>query len=261
MAIYIYNGLPGSGKTTKLASIGLSKLKRNKKLYIGLVKNYLKEQGVEVADLKGFDLSKPLPANWVVPDLPKRLLVSNIKFSSDVESEYEGFIDYWSDPAELVKKRDVDILWDEVATYLDSTQWANVPLELKRFLQLHRHYGIEIWGTTQDFGMVDISMRRLVKGAYLVRKVIGSRDKSATLPPVKNPWGMIWIREIDQSSVNDKREDYKLELIPEFLFITKRLTSAFDTTQELKPGKYPPLRHVIRFCNEPGCNHSRVTHI
>jgi len=229
MAINIFNGLPGSGKSTKLASTAIRLLNRNRR--------YFAKSGI------------------------KRLLATNLKFTEWVEVEYKDFIFYWTDPALLIKLRDVDIIWDEVATYLDSTQWANVPLELKRFLQLHRHYGIEIYGSTQDFPMIDISMRRLVKSAYYVRKLCGSRDKSATRPPVKHPWGVIFIREIDPATFTKDKEEYKFLLIPSFLFITKKLCNTFDTTQELLPGKYPPLRHIERHCDQPGCSFCKVTHI
>jgi len=229
MAIHIYNGLPGSGKSLKLASICLEKLSRNKK--------YFDKAGV------------------------RRMLLTNLKLLPWVEEKYEGFIKYWSDPSILVQERDCDIIWDEVATYLDSTQWASVPLELKRFLQLHRHYGIEIFGSTQDFPMIDISMRRLVKRAFLVRKILGSRDKSATRPPVDHPWGVVLIREIDSATFTKEREEYKFELVPSILFITKGLCNTFDTTQELVPGEYPAFRHVLRHCGFPGCKFTRITHI
>jgi len=122
MSINIYNGLPGSGKSLKLASIAMDKLYRNRR--------YFNKSG------------------------KKRLVLTNLKLQPHVEAEFQGFIKYWTDPATLVKERDVDIIWDEVATYLDSTQWANVPLELKRFLQLHRHYGIDIFLITQDIKKV-----------------------------------------------------------------------------------------------------------
>ncbi len=213
MAIYIYNGIPGSGKSLKLADRALCILERNKRHYI---KTFKKTKGT-------------------APVL--RVLYSNMKFTQQIEDKYKELLAYWVDPAELVKLRDVDIIWDEVATYLDSTQWANVPLELKRWLQLHRHFGIDIFGSTQDFPMIDISMRRLVKGAYIVRKVVGSRDKSATRPEVKNPWGVVFLWEIDKETMNKDKEEYKTNMIPELLFITKKLCNTFDTTQELKSGK------------------------
>lgn len=227
MPIQIASGIPGSGKSTWLADRSLFLLKRNKR--------YFKKSGI------------------------RRLVVSNLKFSKKVEKEFEGFLEYWTDTAQLVKKRDCDIIFDEVATYLDSTQWERVPLEFKRWLQLHRHFGIEIYGTTQDFPMIDISMRRLVKRLYLAIKIIGSRDISATRPPIKNPWGVIFLREVARESFIKDQVEYKYtSIFPEILFISKGLVGAFDTTQELEPGKYPPLQHITRHCEVCGKDH--ITH-
>lgn len=241
MSINIYTGVPGSGKSLKLAQVGLFILYRNRR--------WKRKTAVYK---KG---------HVIVPG-KERKLYSNMKFSAPIEKEFSNHLGYWSDPSELVKLRDIDVLWDEVATYLDSTQWANVPLELKRWLQLHRHYGIEIYGSTQDFPMIDISMRRLVKKAYVVTKLCGSRDISSTKPNVKHPWGLVMCREIDTKSFNEDKEDYKLHLMPHDLVpISKKLCSVFDTTQELKPGKYPPLRHIARECENPGCTYHKVVHI
>jgi len=227
MAIHIYNGLPGAGKTTKLASIALALLRRHKRQF--------RRTGV------------------------KRQVISNMKFSPIVERDFAGFITYWTDIEDMVKYRQCDVIIDEVATYFDSTQWANTPMSVKRYLQQHRHFGIDIYGSTQDFAMVDIAMRRLVKRAYWVTKMIGSPDISTTRPPVKHPWGVIMLREIEWKSFRDDAQEYKFKLIPSLLFISKELTSAFDTTEELKSGEFPALKHITRKCTD--CGFIKVVHL
>lgn len=226
--ITIYTGLPGSGKSLRTAKEILKILKRNFQ--------YWKQSGI------------------------RRELWSNIKISEELETRYEGFIKYWEDPEVLVKLRDVDIVWDEIATYLDSTQYANTPLELKRWLQQHRKYGIDIYGNTQDFLMVDIAMRRLTNEVWLCRKMLGSRDKSATRPAVLKPWGVVLIRQLDPDSFASDKTEYRFSGW-EMLLIRKKYTDAFDTQQEIKPGKYPPLRHILRTCAHEGCGFEKVVHI
>lgn len=226
--IEIYVGLPGAGKSLRLAEIVIQLLRRNKK--------YFKKSGI------------------------RRLIYSNMKMSDALEKEYEGFIKYWEDPSELVKQRNVDVIWDEVATYLDSTQWANVPLELKRWLQQHRKFGIDIFANTQDFPMLDISMRRLVSRLYIMKKIIGSRDKSATRPEVSRVWGAVIMRHVDPDSFIMDKTEYKY-IGAQFLFIKKKLCDAFDTTQEITSGKYPPLRHIERECSKENCLFVKQIHI
>jgi len=87
---------------------------------------------------------------WEAQGNIRRILWSNLKFSEDFEKEYEGYISYWSDSSQLVKLRDCDIIWDEIATELDARNWPNLSIEMKRFLSQYRKRGIDIYGNTQD---------------------------------------------------------------------------------------------------------------
>lgn len=225
--IKIYSGIPGSGKSLKLASESLRLLERNLRYYssTGIV----------------------------------RKIYSNMRFSSDVEKKYKEFIGYWNSTLQLVNLKDCDVIWDEVATDLDSTRWADTPLELKRWLQQHRKRGIDIYGTTQDFAMIDIAMKRLVSDLYVLYKIIGSRDKSATRPPPSRVWGLILVREVAPSSFRKRDgEDYKF-IYSDWFLITSALCSAYDTQQEIVQGEFPPLRHVERKCLT--CGHIKVSHV
>jgi len=161
-----------------------------------------------------------------------RVVYSNVKVSQAVESEFQGFISYWSDPSELVKIRDADVFWDEIATHLDSTQWQNMSLEIKRWLQQHRKYGIEIYGTTQDFAMIDKSMRRLTSDLFILTKICGSPDKSSTRPPIKLVWGLVMVQHMDPTKYEEDKSKQNAGF-PEFMFLSKEGTDLFDTTQEI----------------------------
>jgi len=232
MSIAIYSGKPGSGKSLKLADTIGSLLARNEKWHL-----------------------KIAMTSDVVP--PKRQIVSNIKLSKDIEDLYPGFIKYWSDPVELITMRDCDIIWDEIATHLDSTQWQNVPLDLKRFLQQHRKRGIDIYGSTQAFAMVDISMRRLVDELSICSKLFGSPNPSATRPEVKSIWGMIWISHVDPLTFEDEKPK---RVGWDWLWISQKLVQVYDTRQEITMGQYPPLKHIERSCIDPNCDFHRVIH-
>jgi len=229
--IIIISGLPGSGKSLETARVSIDTLWRNHK--------YHKKTGI------------------------LRLLYSNIRFSSHIEKEYAEYIRYWVDPAELVKLKDVDVVWDEMATHMDATQWQNMSLELKRWLQQHRKFGIDIYGNTQDFTQIDKSARRLSGTLYHCTKIIGSRDISATRPPVKHPWGVIFIRSIDPQNYDESKSPSQQQSggLPAIRFIRKEYVQAFDTRQEIGVGKYPPLRHIGRDCELPNCPYHKVIHV
>jgi len=224
--IAVFTGLPGAGKSYKMAQTVIDVLYRNKKWY--------EKSGI------------------------LRPIYSNLKLSPSVEEEFKGFINYWSEPAELVTLRDVDVFWDEIATHLDSTQWQNMSLEIKRWLQQHRKFGIEIYGTTQDFAMIDKSMRRLTSDLLYLTKLFGSRDKSSTKPPVKYIWGLILVQHFDPTTYDEEKK--KSTGFPSFMLLNRSAIDIYDTTQEIKQGKYPPLNHIERECIYPGCQFHKVTH-
>jgi len=184
---------------------------------------------------------------WERQGNPRRLLWSNLKFSDDFEKEFSGYIAYWSDSSQLVKLRDCDIIWDEIATELDSRNWVNLSIEMKRFLSQYRKRGIDIYGNTQDFSMVDQRARLMISNVRTLTKILGSRDISTTKPPPKHIWGFVLIRDVINFRETEP-EKKKFELMPSFMFITRELVSIYDTTQDIALGKPPPLRHEVRYC-------------
>jgi len=225
--ITVITGLPGSGKSIDTANRAMQLLKRNYR--------------------------------WWKKTGQVRKVISNIKFSEFVEKKYGSFIGYWDDPLEICAMKDVDIIWDEIATHLDSTQWQNLPLGVKRFLQQHRKRGIDIYANTQSFKTIDVSMRRLVERLYFLQKLFGSRSPSATRPPVRFVWGFVLKRLVDPDSYEGEKVDYAFKSW-NFFWIDKNAVKVFNTGQEILIGKYPPLRHMIRECEDPKCDFQKIIH-
>jgi len=228
LGIFVCSGLTGSGKTTWLADRTLWLLRDNKSTHRR-------------------------------KKLPLRRVASNVRFTPKVEAQFPDGIVYWENPEELVRFRDVDVIWDELATSLDSTQFASTPLTLKRWLQQHRKLGICIYGTVQDFPMLDIAMRRLVHRLRYAVKILGSRDISANMPNVKRPWGFIFLWEVKREDFASGVEEYRwANIFPEILWISRRLTTVYDTTQMISGIKLPALQHIERVCED--CGKVHVSH-
>jgi len=226
--ILIWTGLPGAGKGVKLSLTAVKTLERNKR--------------------------------WREKyKTPIRKIAINATLSKELKEKWKEYIIEWDDPLQLIDLRGVDIFWDEIASYLDSTEWKNVDPRIRHFLRLHRHFGIDIYGTTQDLPTVDISMRRLIKGVYRCSKLIGSPDPDETRPPIKHPWGIIAIRAVKREAWKKEAVEYTYQWFPEIIFITKKKVSAYDTQQELiAPKAYPPLKHIERKC--PDCGEIKISH-
>lgn len=227
--ICVYTGLPGAGKSLTLAQRVLLILKRNERFYLK---------------------TKVL-----------RKVYTNLKLSDEILNKYYDFLDYWKDTSQLTLLRDCDVIWDEMAASLDNTQWQNMSLELKRWLQQHRKYGIEIYGTAQDFAQIDKSARRLVSHLYWIRKLIGSRDPSPTRPIPKYIWGICMSFNLDPLTYDELKMKQSHGLPNDILFFTKRDTQIFDTRAEVPLGEYPPLRHIARMCELHSCTHVKITHV
>jgi len=224
--IHVWTGLPGSGKTTKLASVALKILKRNLR--------YFKKTGT------------------------RRLVYSNIRFNEKVEQKYSDFIFYFTEITQLVEAREVDVIWQEMSIYCDSQEWEKATTDFKWWLRLHRHYGVDIYGDTQDFSTIDISVRRITNHVYRCFKIIGSRDKSATRPTIKFIWGLTLILSVDPASFGTEKEEYKYSGGFSLLFFDRFLCSIFNSYEHLAYDKYPPYKHIQRKC--PDCGHSHTVH-
>jgi len=233
MAIFeIIEGKPGQGKSLYTARLAKKLLRRNKA--------YFNSTGIV------------------------RPIYSNIKFSQEFERLAGEFLRYWSSTYDIIKLSHVDLLWDEIATELDSRNFASLSEELKRFLSQYRKRGVDIYANTQDFSMIDMRARLMVTRVATLSKLIGSRDPSATKPAVKAIWGLVVVREVE-NILTDDPHNKKYAFLPSFFFIDKTDVEIYDTTQDIPLSPPLPLRHVMRQCeyaNDPThkCNFCKIEH-
>ena len=227
--IVIFTGLPGSGKSLKLADTTIELLYRNRKWY--------EQTGI-------------LRQVW-----------TNLKLSHEVEKEFEEYIVYWSDLRQLTPLRDVDVLIDEVATYFDARLWETLSLEMRRWLAQHRKFGIEVYGTAQDFAQVDKAFRRLTSDLLYITKLVGSGDISPTRPAPRIIWGVSLIRAMDPTVYDEQKSKFASKGIPKFMLITREKTQIFDTRAEVHLSKALPLKHIERECEMNNCSFHKTQHV
>jgi len=243
--IVIFTGLPGSGKSYKLGRTVIDLLYRNAKAYIK-------------------DMHQWSQASIDDPTLPepqRRMLYTNLKLSEAVEAEFPEFIHYWTDLRELTPLRDCDVVIDEVATYFDARLWETLSLEMRRWLAQHRKFGIEIYGTAQDFAQVDKAFRRLTSDLLYLTKLMGSRDISATMAPPKFIWGISFVQTLDPTTYDEQKSKFANNGLPRFMFITKAGTQLFDTRAEVKLSSALPLKHIEKVCEDPNCSFHKTVHV
>jgi len=228
--IAIFSGLPGSGKSLKLGQTVIDILYRNRRWH----------------EKTGQDLRK---------------VYTNLKLSKEVEEEFAEMIVYWTDLRQLTPLRDVDVVIDEVATYFDARLWETLSLEMRRWLSQHRKFGIEIYGTTQDFAQVDKAFRRLTSNLLYLNKLVGSGDISPTKPLPKYIWGITLIQELDPTIYDEQKSKFQSSGLPRFMFITRARTQVFDTRAEVSLSSALPLKHIERECERNNCQFHKVQHV
>jgi len=228
----IYSGLESSGKSLRLAKVCADLVHRN--------------------------------SSWTEKTGKQRAIYSNIKFSTEFE-DYARFrgvpIEYWQNLDDLIKLQNVDIIIDEVGTYFDSRLWADLSLDVRRWLTQGAKSGVEIYGSAQDFAQVDLAFRRLVNHLYHIVKLVGSPRPSATRPPVRRIWGICSMRELNPREYKeDKKQFDKTAILPSFFLIEKQYCEIFDTTQKIERSLPPLMKHIERMC-EDNCGFHKTLHV
>jgi len=169
---------------------------------------------------------------------------------------------YWTNPRELYGIRDADIGWDEIGKDLPAGSWGDTPKELKQVFSHLRKRGNRIFANTQVYEDIDISFRRQIDKAYKIEKLMGSRDISATLPPLKKVWGVITVREFDPLELENVKEGFRKNIggLPKIILLRKKYVEMYDTKMELPPYMPDKLEHREMECTDPNCDHIRVIH-
>ena len=227
--ITIITGLPGSAKSYVMAQKAVDFVHRNQKWH--------KQTGIV----------RPIYSN----------LAMSKEFVDFANRDYE-FFRLWEDPEELPNLKNADVIWEEMGAHVDSRGWEHLPLTLRRWLQQHRHRGVEIVGNCQDFSDIDVAIRRLTGTLIYLMKLVGSRDPSPTSKPVKFVWGIVLKLELDARNYDDKAK-FKGSVFAGFEFLTRKGVDLYSMFNDVKQGRYPALRHRERVCNE--CNYKKVVHI
>jgi len=241
-------GLPGAAKSYLTAQITVSLVKRNREWF------------------KRTGKVRPVYSNLVMSDSFTEQANAPIESLRDELGEPLGFetkpgevfIKYWEDPEELPDMHDADVVWEEMGAHVDSRSWESLPLTLRRWLQQHRHRGVEIYGNCQDFADVDVAIRRLCGSLVYLTKVVGSRDPSATTPAPRVVWGIVVKMYLDPRNYKEETKTTS-GVFGGFIWINKAGVELYSMHNDIKPGKYPALQHRERIC--PTCNFKKVLHV
>lgn len=266
----VYIGKEGSGKTYLMGRDTEDAILRNEKLHkrmLGLweTRKVALEKHIALIEKTGGDTSEVLgELHTHLKRVPEpRPVVSNIAYSKSLEktaADHGIKIRYWKDIEELEKLSECDLFIDEVGAYFDSRTYADLPLTTRLWLAQAQKLGVRIYGGAQDWGQIDVSFRRLVNRLYELKKVIGTRRPSQTIPAGKYPWAILFAYKVAPAASSDSTELRTLSILPEIHFAGKRSFQRFDTNARIQDSEYPPLKRIVRHWYKPDgkIGHTRI---
>jgi len=184
-----------------------------------------------------------------------RPIVSNIAYSDDLRwlAHDKGVPLYqWQHIAELEKMTECDLFIDEVGAYFDSRTFEFLPLSTRLWLAQAQKLGVHIFGGAQDWAQIDVSFRRLVNRIYEVKKLIGTRRPSRTMPAGRIKFAVSLMWRLSPNANSDLAEVKPVSLFPTPIFMTLKDMERFNTNSRVLESKPPPLRKLVQVCEEDG---------
>lgn len=202
-------------------------------------------------------------AKWYTITGIPRPIRSNLRLAPEIEQWAHDLgvpVLYWKNLEELVYFYDCDVIIDEVGNYFDSRKWADLSLDVKKWLTQGAKSGIEIYGTAQDFAQVDKAFRRLTSHLYHVTKLFGSERPTPTKPPITRIWGVCMLQTLDPRAYKEDAQKFDVHGFPSFFFIERKYCMMYDTRQSIEVSELPPFRHEVRKCEHDGCGFVKIIH-
>lgn len=243
MAIYIYTGRPRHGKTYQIARLVTKMLKAKERVFSNVKIN------LGVGALKKFDES----------------IVGSYASKADRENP-EKLLFYWTNMHEWEHFEKGNIICDEMQRYFNARLWENLSEETEVKLQQHGKENLNIYGTTQHYSRIDVSLRILVEGWLDVETIFGNPDNrkpflGLKLFRVTSVEGIEYFEPYIRMKIQpDLQEQYDIPMRTKLFFFRKKYAVIYDTTAKVGRSEPMPLVHKERKCEMPGCDKVLVTH-
>lgn len=232
MAIHIFQGRPGEGKTYTLT----------RKVHEAL------DLGIDV--YSNIDIT---PVSW---------------FGLYGKRKWRGNFYRWDCIGALKGIENGIIVMDEVQAYFNSRKWKSIDEDQIKKLQQHRKDGLHIWGTVQHFARIDKAMRELANYYHNCNKVLGNQfthwnPTKAIGKSLGRPWGLVRVETFEP------RDLIRAEQMPEvfdqieplgkfWVPIRKKFAYSYDTTQSV--ARDEDENEVCPHCGERHKKNNRLVH-
>lgn len=248
MAVYITEGLPGNGKTLEMTNRIFNDLRAGIHVYTNVD-----------LDVSVFDTYTPMQfkiyrvlqyLDWHNNKFGKFIMgITRMVYLRDQSLSY-----YYHRIYDIEGLRKIgqfpefpqgNVYLDEIHLYFDARDWDKLDAEDRRILAQHRHFGMNIYGTTQAMGRVENILRQLCEYAYSINKII-----VISIPWTNIAYGFFWIRTFRPKTLLDSAGDGKefVQVGWGRLFVADpSLFKLYDTFQNVKRPDLEGMRVIEQY--------------
>jgi hypothetical protein len=192
MSVYIFEGLPGNGKTLHLTALLLKDLRRGKHCYTNIDIDLVKfNESSKQYRLIEFGTRR-------IPLFLMPLYVRSVLFLFPRKESLDKYYHRIYDIEDLKILKNGQVYIDEIHLYFDARDWDKLDAEHRRVLAQHRHFGLNIWGTTQAMTRVENILRQLTETAFSIKKII-----VFPIPFTKEVFGLFYLRSFYPKTLLD----------------------------------------------------------
>ncbi|QEL56464.1 zonular occludens toxin domain-containing protein [Chromobacterium paludis] len=202
MAMYVYCGLQGSGKSFEaVKSVIVPAIAQGRRVLTN-IRNIRQDKIHALIERKA--LAKPeAPLGEIVPLTPEIILAPNFFFDPELLLATNGEVDSFVRPGDLVV---IDEAWE---THGPDRKLSE---EHKKFFRMHRHYAHPVTGVTCDLVFlcqdIDTSLNRFVKATIQQTFHMKKHTALAAIPYWKNRY-VITIYEGHKMRIKDVISQYQ----------------------------------------------------
>lgn len=239
MAIHVITGRPRHGKTLFMTQIAIKRLKRGERVFSNLKLN------LGIGALKKFN--EEIIGDWSKQEdrnNPKKILF------------------YWENMHDWEHFEKGVIICDEMQRYFNARQWAQLSPETEIKLQQHGKEDLDIYGTTQYYDRIDITLRVLVEIWYDITTIFGSPDNNKIFLGLKlfkivGIEGIEYFEPFQKMKINPELK-LQIPMTSKIRLFRKKYAICYDTKAKVKKSLPMPLMHTERTCEI--CGETKILH-
>jgi len=248
MAIYIIDGYAGNGKTAYAINWAVQKLKEGERIFSDIK--------INSENIKTWKLDFKFPYLHRISALPENCegLIQN---KADRENPDKRIL-YWQNFEDLALMDSGTILCDDAGVKFNSRNYANLPDDVQKKIQTHRHDKLDIILTTPHWSRVDVIIRQMAERIIHCQLLIGSQKFKKSIIPRISMVTDHHLEDMTRAENMGIASESLTAISKEFFWISETVMNLYDTGAKIMESKPSNFVHKLRIC--PECDFEKVVH-